>query len=173
MRAAWIYQDFSARLRDPFDAINNPLMNFDEEDNYWGVGPRVGVRADWMLGYGVSILGNITSSVLYGRTMTYYFTQVENPLNSNTFTAFVRHRDDHSQLVPNLQLQLGLGWGQCFDNWFFFALNATWETNYWWNRMNLSQTVASPGSSAVIFPTGMMNEPVTTEGVTFSMKLDF
>lgn len=173
VRAGWLYQDFFASFRDPTNVNAERDNNFIAEDNYWGVGPRTVVRADWLLGCGFGIFGNATASLLYGKTMTYFLFEYENPVGSLTFQAFNRMKDDFSQLVPNLQMQLGLDWGMCFDDWFFFALNASWEVNYWWSRLNLPILIGGLSQGTTTVVPELSTKPVTMEGVTFSAKLDF
>ena len=50
-----------------------------------------------------------------------------------------------SQLVPNLQIFLGLDWGSCLDcDKYYLGINAGWETNIYWNQFNIPRTNANP-----------------------------
>lgn len=172
LRTAWLYQEFKTAFSNAFGFLLDSRLF--AKDKYWGVDPRAGIISDWKLGYGLSVFGNLAGSLLYGRTRMKYLFQLEELLTS-IFSPFTQHNDKFSQICPQVQMKLGFSWGQCFQDWFFFALNASWEVNYYWNRMNLPLEIITPhplANTTTMFP-GITNKPVSMEGVTFSAKLDF
>lgn len=181
MRPAWGVRGvlLNQEFKDHFSGLLNVSdLNAMElrsrgKNNYWGLGPRVGSKAEWRLAYGVSILGNLSGSLLYGQS------QVETRVDTlqTIGAAFGKYQDyteSFYQLVPTLQMMLGVQWGFRFHaEKRYFGFNVSWETNYWWNQFNVpvASTTYSGGTNYPYPSTG--NQPVTMEGATLNLQLDF
>ncbi len=114
------------------------------EEELWGVGPRLGLEASWGEWCGFSLLGNISASILYGRleeyvqtTNTFVPIQTETPRRIVTLNTHTRDR--YNQIIPNLQVQLGLGYKIDFElncSPYSVDIFAMWEGNTYWAASN-------------------------------------
>ncbi len=159
------FQDhLSSRLSGNFSEFT-----FSGRNNYWGVGPRTGVNGEWHVGRGFSFLGKVAGALLYGKTKARNLAQ-SLAVGASAFTIDRHYKDNFYQLVPHLQLSLGLQWQTCF--WcetMFFKMSASWENNYWWNQFNVPV-----GLVAFIPPLPTVgNQPLTMEGLTVNFEWDF
>lgn len=173
VRAAWLDQKFhdhfSTPSNAPVAAVDFDELKFSGKNNYWGIGPRAGFHAEWHMPCGFSFLGRTSASVLYGKTRTNYKT--ETFLDGDVdFTTERQISDNFWQLVPTLQLLLGMQWDTCFKcDTMYYAISVSWETNYWWNQNNVP--VALDGYIPPVPTVG--NQPVTMEGLTVNMEWDY
>jgi hypothetical protein len=177
VRGAWLNQKFSDRF---FDAANQPdeanflaEQRFSARNHYWGIGPRVGSHGEWHLNYGFSVIGKAAGALLYGgsHVKADESRRVSDDGNLNP-TLVRRVREHFDQLVPNLQMMIGMQWGSCFNcDKNYFNFNLCWETNYWWNMYNVPTLIQFVGINAP-FPT-IGNQPVTMEGLTINAQFDF
>lgn len=169
LRTAWINQKFISRFFQPLQPAIPSQQEFYGKNNWWGIGPRLGVESDWRVGLGIFLLGKASASLLYGKTSV-WTTSDSLPAGSSTYLLDRRFVDSFYALVPNLQLFLGLGWKRFLNcNRVALSVDAGWEANIWWNQFNLPvalRTFAAP------LPT-VGNQPVTMEGLTFDFHVDY
>lgn len=169
VRAAWINQNFHSELEDSIIVGHIPEFNFKGKNHCWGAGPRVGGAAEWLLSNGFAFLGKANVALLYGQT---HAKNLSKGPSATTGIVEIHHRfNDHfSQLVPNLQMMLGVEWGSCiFSQDRFMVISACWEVNYFWNQFNVP---VSFEGYAVPMPT-VGSQPLTMEGLTLNIRCDF
>ena len=127
-------------------AVQTPTpwsINYDQR--LWSVGPRIGLDSSWFKFWGLSLMGNISSSLLYGRTkQKLKFDAVTTKTNSGGSSSTLQisetkgsFPDKYWQLFPTLQLFLGLSWERCFEKHRSVKLFAGWETNFLWETQNI------------------------------------
>lgn len=128
LRGAWIDQDFSARYGGLFtspSSVNGSQM--DAENDWWGVGTRMGVNTEWNLGGGWQLLANMNASMLYGKVDV----KQSAPLGSDTYS--IRH--EFYRDSPNMELQVGAAWGSYFNDMkHYVKVQAMWEFHQWWDQ---------------------------------------
>jgi hypothetical protein len=74
VRGAWIDEKLNAHFDDNdgcddkgLGSISNLIITEQHhKEKFWGVGPYIGIGADWNLGSGFSIFGSIDVGILYG-----------------------------------------------------------------------------------------------------------
>jgi hypothetical protein len=69
VRAAHIHQKLKSHLETVFTSIignNTVYTNKNDKEKFWGVGPEIGLDADWYLGCGFSLYGSIDIVSYYG-----------------------------------------------------------------------------------------------------------
>ncbi len=115
---------------------------FTEE--LWGVGPRIGLGAVWGDWCGISLIGNISGAILYGRLEEYARTSntsfgFDTGIDAEAITTSVlRTRDRYNLIMPNLQVQLGFGYKLDFNcDLNSIDVYALWEGNYYWGASNV------------------------------------
>ena len=170
-RAAWIYQAFRNHFSLPVSPTNTVDQDrkFSGRNTTWGAGPRIGADGEFHLDYGVSFLGKAAAALVYGKTHVRHTTQTF--ITGNTGYGPEGDYSEHFwQLSPNLQLQLGVQWEHYFPREDkFLKIGVSGEANYWWNQFQLPvmfENYLAP------MPT-VGNQPVTMEGLTFEIEIDF
>lgn len=129
LSTVWIHQKFQFDLSGgPGIAgltVENDQINM--KNNFWGIGPKMGLDTLWNLGCGFGICGNFNFSLLYG---IFNITQDENTTYAGS--ALITNLDvDHNKFHAirlNLDLFLGLRYDQmfCCDK-YHFLFEAGWE----------------------------------------------
>lgn len=102
------------------------------KQRYRGIGPILGLDAEWNVGCGFSIYGSAAISILYGRFKNHAFaTQVfENGSN----ICIDKHRNNSTQSV--LDAALGIRWTQCLCN-MEIIYQVGWEHHRYFNHNHI------------------------------------
>ena len=155
LRFAWIDQHLD------LDYGGTTRMFVDTTNDFFGVGARVGVDSDWILGKGFKLYSNLSSSVLAGG-----FNLIEYIPGVN-----VTLKDDFQMVVPNLELALGLDWG-CYlnQNKYYLDFRFGYEFQVWWDQWNMRQflTGVTDGNFINVRTPGNL----TLNGFTLKIQLD-
>lgn len=130
IRALWLEQD----LKNQYDYHTSPVATgqLHSESDFRGGGLRAGADARFAMGYGFSIYGIASGSLLYGH-FDCDFHLKEDEL------AIARSKDRFLRGVSSLQLALGLGWDSHFArDRLHIEFHVGWEQNEWFsiNQMN-------------------------------------
>jgi len=163
LRGACIDQNYSVS----YAGSTNHRTIFDSTNNFWGVGSRVGLDTEWIMGQGWSFFGNVAASMLFGRF------DVDQNMRYGSTTVLDQGFDidfDSYQNVPNMEIVLGFSWGtyfNCHKNHVSFK--AAYEFHEWWDQLNIRKFYS--GS------TGYANDVVsrgnfTLNGVSFRVQID-
>jgi hypothetical protein len=173
VRGAWLNQKFNTLLSNGIPAgLAGAYIEGHGKNNYWGVGPRLGTHMGWHLPRGFNVIGQVSGSLLYGQTKASFYDIFFVPTEDVVPNIDLTFNNNFDQLVPNLQLLLGLEWGSSFRcEKMFFSCSVAWETNYWWNQFNIP-VLFNRNLTIGPFPT-VGNQPVTLEGITVDMRIDF
>lgn len=161
LRGGWIHQKFTAHL---INTLTPSYQDFDGKNNFWGMGPRIGFHSQWHIANSHwSLLGKASGTLLLGQTKVHSFF-------NNTHSSSYASVDDHfSQMVPNVQLFLGLDWGSCLScDKYYLGLNAGWEANYYWNQFNLASFLIGNPPLPIVG-----NNAIEMSGLTFNVHFDF
>jgi hypothetical protein len=103
VRIAWIDQNFSAVYNGgPGGAVNATV---DSPVYFNGAGLTLGAEATWKLTHGLGIYGRARASILSGQ-----FHNVYNETNNNGQTSIVNVTETYDQLVPVMELGVGVSW---------------------------------------------------------------
>lgn len=205
LRQAWIDQSqcitYSSCLNYPMAAcyedvsyVGNMFETVSQRNRFRALGPRGGLDSRWMIGEGVSILGEVALSILYG-----HYT-----VKSNCCTCLTGEIvDDSGYAIPgcdtrpiNLKdsfftskavtdLALGLEWAGTFaeDRWGL-ALALLWDHHMFFNQnqmIGLEESFVSDFGSALPQGLGLTNATISsrrsgdlsTQGLTVRARLDF
>jgi len=133
LKAAWIDMHYHAKYSNVLIAGNPntpyPELSVRNRSDYWGVGPRVGIDGHLHIGWGFSLYGMTSAAMLYGR----FDTKLK--LIDPDLTVVVNH--DFYRLRATGQIAAGLRWGWCFSRKYFLSLHLGWETQYWWEQLEM------------------------------------
>ncbi len=145
-----LHSSFTGILATPFQMGSVSGTEIDPsfsivklKQKFSGIGPRIGVDTSWFNYCGLSILGNISGSLLWGREKQHLdLLQNTAEQNDNTgvdlSTLAFAGADVYWQLVPQLQLLMGLQWERCITKDINFRLYGAWESNFWWQVSNIA-----------------------------------
>lgn len=134
LKAAWIDMHYRAKYTNVL-IPGNPNTPFDEvtvrtESDYWGVGPRVGIDGHLHMGWGFSLYAFTSASMLYGAFDSTL--KIGTPGVSGT-----SKHNNYYRLRTMAQIATGLRWGWCFSRKYFLSLHLGWETQYWWEQLEM------------------------------------
>lgn len=166
VRGGWINRRFSTIYISELvtDRLN---LLYNAKSNYWGIGPRVGLNTDWKVGMGFELFGNASGALLYGKNTKNYETAVFATPGASAIFSNISNKKHSWRVVPTAQLNLGLGWGDCFNcNKLYLGIRVGWEVNYYWN---LAGFVNQDGNQA----TYTFGKNIDLAGLTVNVKLDF
>lgn len=167
-RASWIRQKFRNRFVGSLQDTVSELKFFGK-DNYKGIGPFAGMRGEWQMLRGFSILGKIDGALLYGQTRVQNRTD-QMPLGSRSFAILNNMTEHFNQLIPNMEILIGIQWGSCFWNHkSHFSIHLSWEASYWWDRFNIPSSLENYGAPLP----SIGNQPLTMEGFSTGIEVDF
>jgi hypothetical protein len=156
VRAGWIYQnlsaDFAGLSAGPARAI------FHGKNDFWGIGPRVGIDSTWLLGCEWKLFCNVAASVLSGQFNTSQ--NVDYPAASGSSRNVT---NNFHMNVPNLDIALGFDWGTylCHKKYYLDFI-VGYEFQVWWDQFNLKNQYLGNSTQGNF----------TLNGFTFKVQLD-
>ncbi len=168
LRGAWFKQNIDVVYVNVFGETQDILLAY--KFNSWGIGPRVGVESNWLLGGGCRIFGDAAMSLLY----TYFDVKHQNALKTLATGTIdelsdVKDEERNSQVRSNLETALGFGWGTYFDcNSWHIDLALGYEFQYWINA-NENLRFVDAAAKGVHVTGG----DLALHGATFRLRLDF
>ena len=136
VRSTWIHQVYNVDYQNLYDSEKELVLktyHTHMTDKFWGLGPKIGLGSDFILGAGFSLVSDLSISLLYGVFEVTHSEQFA--INSHSAgTILAESNNFHGESLCT-DLSLGLRW----DRWFFnqrigLALQAGWE-----HHMFLSQ----------------------------------
>jgi hypothetical protein len=120
----------------------------------WGVGPRIGFNGNWGDYRGFSLMGNISGSLVYGKLLG----KASIDLDSATDIDIKVRDREYWQLMPTMQILLGLSYSCCFSGGQNqFRVSAGWESNFIWEAANFF----------------LNDKPISMQGLTVDLRFDF
>jgi hypothetical protein len=168
-RAVWIhrsietnYEGLQADYDDFFQSsalfLNGPIKLASRND-YWGLGPRIGLNSRWLLGStGFGLMANISGSLEAGPFKNWTTARVFGPttlegkiLEKRVFTT-----------RGNLDALVGFDFGKCFD-WVYMYLSLGYDVSFWWNMLNTISFVENDTHRT----------DLSLRGLDFRVRLDF
>ncbi len=154
-RGAWIRQKYNVTY-DTTLIVNNTSIS-------WGLGPQVGLTANYMFGYGLRMFGDVNGDILFTR----YRTALTSFDGTDTYSVSQIHINT---VRPHANLDLGFGWGSYFDNnnWHF-DLMASYGFQVFWNQNMFRHFTddTMPGNS------NLPNGDLYVQGLNLTARFDF
>ena len=145
LRAQWMSQNFNisgSDLSDETTGLEISSLSVESAESTWGLGPKLALDSNWLLGYGFKIKGNFSTSILY----TSYNTSVdrsETVTDVGTLVNRVIGLHNYGTLRPVTESFLGFGWGAYFcSNNFHIDFSLGYDFNVYWvyNMLNADRT---------------------------------
>jgi len=143
IRTGWINQIHNAVYNDLFDKTGNQVLKHyatHMTNNFWGLGPRGGFEADFSLGYGLSLVGDFSLSLLYGLFKTSYSELITTELNEQA-TTLVTDNSFRTGKVST-DMELGLKWTRGFaKDRVKLILQGGWEHHMFFSQNQMTRFV--------------------------------
>lgn len=164
VRALFIDQDFHVDYKG---GTAVPVGNEDKvsiDNDFWGVGLRMGFDSLWGLGGGWAIYGNGAASLLSGHFDIHQHEKLKNDLKKVSIS------DDVDNVVVAAELALGIQWDYLFSkDRYHFGVKFGWEFNVFFDQNQMIRFVSdtSPGAFS------RSNEDLTFQGLTLGLRFDF
>jgi hypothetical protein len=165
-RVAWINQ----HRKEFFTSILNPALALTDHENTnsWGIGPRLSLDMNWMVGQGFRLFGNGEFDILFSR----YHTKAHSEFLLSGSTALQNNyqQNNINGLRPHIDLELGFGWGAylCNHEWHI-DFGASYGYQIFWNQNMFHWPYGQGANNRWV----MSNGSLMVHGLTVTAKLDF
>jgi hypothetical protein len=177
VRTNWIDQKPKVKYND-FLLLGFPKnsVRVKYRDQWWGIGLVGGLGTQWGLWEDWSIFGNLAGAILYGDHRIRMRVKDRPPTTSQFFTSslpkgvFARLKNNMRNVVPILDLELGLRWDWMFANdRLHLGAECGWENHLYFSQnqfpifcdgLNMGKFFANQGNLALT-------------GAKFAVRLDF
>lgn len=135
IKTAWIDQKVRSSNKLFFPVITH--SHTKTKNDFWGIGPDLGIEGKWFLNYGFNLFGSIASALLWGDFDVRQKQHTSNPSTPINDIDFDKHA-----VSPMTQMQIGIGYETNFcDNQYHIAVNARYEQQYWWAQNQIPDYV--------------------------------
>lgn len=156
LTAGWINQDFDIQYTGGI--FVSGIDYIDMKNNYWGMGPTVGIDPRFYLGAGWSIYGSASICMLIGSFN-------EHQDETYLFSQRTHHQAHPFHLGWISDLGVGLSWKYLiYDNRYALTFKAGWEYLVLFNQNDLKQ-----GQFHLV----SHNRDLQLQGGTMSFRFDF
>lgn len=169
LKSAWIDQNQKTRYTGGTASasamgLGATTVHIKDENDFWGLGPCVGVDSRWHLGNGFSLLGNVGGALLFG-----HFDVKHKEHWSNHSDAKIDLTANRHAFAPNMQMQLGLHYDKYInDSKQHIGIGLGFEANYWWRQNQMLKI-----DDAHVLKYERYAEDISMHGVTLDFKWDF
>lgn len=164
VRSAWIDQNLHIGYTGgtAVPAGDKDQLRFDND--FWGIGLRIGVDSLWGLGGGWGLFGNGAASMLAGD-----FTIRQKEKLKEADLTRLNLKADTNSVVAIAELALGLQWDKLFaQDRYHLGLKFGWELNVFFDQNLLIHFLgASPASLS------QSNADLSFQGLTIGLRFDF
>lgn len=147
---------------------SNIYIYADSKLDSWLLGPRIGLKTNWLLGEGFRLFTNAAGCIFY-QDFDLHSKKMKPVQTGVTDLKEEKYSLDKGYINPSIEAALGFGWGCYFsDEQWHIDLSAAYEFYYFWEQ-NLFV------SAALDLPPGVVadTESLTYNGLTVSLQLDF
>jgi hypothetical protein len=175
LRGVWIDQHFSVDYGATPGTPTSRTIHHGDND-FWGIGSRVGFDSEWILGKGWCLFGNFAASMIYGKF------EVEQNMNYGVGVAGAsvaglptagdgfNVENNFYQNVPNYEILLGVGWGSYFSKQRYrVGLKAAYEFHQWADQLNMVKFFSGTGAYASDF---VSRGDLSLNGFSLRLQLD-
>ncbi|MBS0652597.1 MAG: hypothetical protein JSR39_03625 [Verrucomicrobia bacterium] len=180
LRAAWIEQHFRVNYHSVFLTAAT-AFSFDQlfrcRQEYEGIGLKFGTDLQFYITRAWSILGNLSTSLLWGTTeLKQKATGRIFVSDTDSFPESLVLSKTFDKLRTNLEGQLGLQWQTYYHQGKYrFAASALYSIGYWFRQNLLTNQIVSPAGNlqqpAVV--EANTNGDLQLQGLNIQLEFDF
>lgn len=162
VRTVWVDQHYTV------DYIDRTTPFFDQvkmKNDYWGIGPRLGIDLQWMLRWGFSINGSADAALVYGEfDISQHEEDKESPSNHLRF-----HEEMHNAIAIT-DLGIYLSWDYMFSHdQYHIGLQVGWEQTIFFEQNQLFRFLDPFYQGSIVSNQGNL----MLQGITLSGRIDF
>lgn len=169
LRSGWIYQNTHATFCEGVPSTSLTGSFLKAENNYWGIGPRMGLNTQWGLGHGISLFGNAGASLLYG---FFHLENYQKQILGGSSNDAVTNKDSVRVGRAISELALGVRWDTMFaDDRCHFGIQAGWEHLMFFEQNQFKKFSGTTSASSGNYVNSQGS--LTIQGWTLSARLDF
>jgi hypothetical protein len=180
MRGAWIDQHYNVKYHALFPTSTTILIrntSFRSNESFKGVGIKMGSDLKFYLCKSLSILGNLSTSILWGKLTLHEKIKgyiVIDP--TTTLPEIVKFNKSRDVLRANLEGQLGCEWQMFYSkDKLRFGISALYSFAYWF-KQNTAMTEVIPFNQTVNLPSVTVipnNGDLQIQGLNIKIDFDF
>ncbi|MCP5509432.1 MAG: MOMP family protein [Chlamydiales bacterium] len=139
-------------------------VKINEDSDFWGIGPEVGMNGKWHLAKGFSFFADALGALLYG-----YFDVDHREKFTGTPYPRIKLSGNVHKMVPTAQLFAGVGYDVFFDcDKQHFGVRVGYDCQYWWRANQMLKI-----DDAAPLKYERWSEDVSMHGVTVDFRWDF
>jgi len=159
LKTAFIAQDFD------LSAIIYNVSISDEsttsKSTSWGVGPKIGAQSNYLLGYGFTLFGDLSTSLLY-TTFTKLHVDYQNSLSQSSYA-----QNNNANLIqPIIDAAIGFGYGDyLLNDSFYMNLQVSYNFTTFFSQ-NMMRALVATATSAQAVPANLYLQGVSV-GLSF------
>jgi hypothetical protein len=136
LSSGWIDQDFM--IRGINDSITMDKVTM--ENDFWGIGPKVGFKSLWELGCGFSLFGNADVTLFYG---DFTVRQKEKTEHASSHPSLCSYKDTFWLSRAFVDLIIGIDWEWIFCSCdYSIGFAAGWETLFFFGQNQLKRPLS-------------------------------
>ncbi|MBI3236401.1 MAG: hypothetical protein HYZ48_01635 [Chlamydiales bacterium] len=180
LRGGWISQRFQTEYSSIFVTQSSGTFfldtSFNSKQNLGGVGLRIGSDAKFYMGNAWSLLGNLSTSILWTSIdLKQTFDGYNPPPVGTPIANTVTSKDHFDKLRTNLEGQLGLQWETFYhQDRFRFAISTLYTFSYWFGVNQLTnQIIATSDSAQPTAISQISNGDLQLQGLNIKFDFDF
>lgn len=161
LETAWLKLDDITKYSG--GSLGSDSVNSRSESRLWGIGPKVGARANFLFADTFYLLGSLDTALKYMINKAFY---IENgPLAANA----IDYKNRSEFLSPTIDLELGLGFAKYFSrNKRFVQLEASYQGHYLFRQ---NQLLTADPFTTPRFQTS--NGDLSFQGLTLSLSFRY
>lgn len=121
--------------------IENIGLDLIRINNFHAIGPRIGLDEKWYVWRDFSVIGTISTALVYGT----FNVNVTNIISAEgvTDTLHPTFIECKKRLRPTLQILVGFGWDTLLYDDTLLEISAAFEAQQWWNQWQAPTTFAT------------------------------
>jgi hypothetical protein len=163
LRGAWIRQFdtsfFGGHVPTYPDFKTATTFDYKNKTINWGIGPKLGIKTEWMFGRGMQMFGYGSMDILYTR-----FNQLLKAFSTGDTDSWYYTSEQINLLRPHLELEGGFSYNTYLskDEWHW-NLSASYGFQIFWSQKMYTVESISPLPRSNLF----------ISGLTISSRVDF
>ncbi len=192
VRGGFINQDYNVHYTQTTIFFINELSemptafetpaSMDADNNFHGIGPRLGLDLQWHINCHWSIAGKLSGSLLYGPFRTHQlYTSVLTLISSGDNPTYIyTHKRNYNRFAPNLEAALGFQWDRDFQRINHLSLGLFYDISEWFRQNHLVRNLPWINEDLVPGGLGVLSDPYVKEhgnlglhGLTIKARVDF
>jgi len=167
LRAAFIDQHLHVKYinENASQAFIFPSTFITQKSNSWGVGPRIGLAANWCFCEGFRLFGDGEFDLLY----TQYDLKTNQFSKQEFANGYLIHQKDVYFLRAHAELNLGIGWRTCFCGGYYVDFSAAYNVQVFFDQNMFRSIANAQAAGKSTLPDGNLY----MHGLTATLRVDF